>query len=87
MNFIYFYEPSIPKYDALIDSFFRNKYDLNKKYIRVDVNKKAQMKNYPEINYAPCLMVYNRKNENLGEICLNEDTLLNELEKFYSFNI
>lgn len=85
MNFIYFYEPSIPRYDAIIDSFFKKKYDLNKKYIKVNTSKKSHMKNYPEINYAPCLLVCDKNNTYLGEIPLiDESEIISNLEKYYN---
>jgi hypothetical protein len=92
MNFVFFYDPIISNNEALIniiDGYFKTKYDLNKKYIKINVSKKNQLKNY-NINYAPCIVIYSKSNEVLGEISLienNEKNIIECLEKYYNNNI
>ena len=89
MNFMYFYDSSIDDCSMnnntlKIDNFFRNKYDLNKKYTKIDISKHKQAtKNY-NLLYVPCFIVYTKNKTKETTISLLENKFMNEIEKYYN---
>ena len=87
MIFMYFYDSTIESFKnntLEIDNFFRNKYDLNKKYTKIDISKNKQaIKNY-NLLYVPCFNIYNKNKSKETTISLLENKFLNKIEKYYN---
>lgn len=87
MIFMYFYDSTIESFKnntLEIDNFFRNKYDLNKKYTKIDISKNKQaIKNY-NLLYVPCFNIYNKNKSKETTISLLENKFINEIEKYYN---
>ena len=87
MIFMYFYDSTIKSFKnntLEIDNFFRNKYDLNKKYTKIDISKNKQaIKNY-NLLYVPCFNIYNKNKSKETTISLLENKFINEIEKYYN---
>ena len=58
--FIYFYENWCKKYTDMIDLYFKNKYDLNKKYVKVHIKNKKIIEDL-QVTSFPSLKIYNNK--------------------------
>lgn len=84
---MYFYDSTIESFKnntLEIDNFFRNKYDLNKKYTKIDISKNKQaIKNY-NLLYVPCFNIYNKNKSKETTISLLENKFINEIEKYYN---
>ena len=89
MIFMYFYDSSIDdgsmdNKTLKIDNFFRNKYNLNKKYTKIDISKNKQAtKNY-NLLYVPCFNIYTKNKTKETTISLLENKFMNEIEKYYN---
>lgn len=80
--FIYFYEDFCSDITNTIDTFFNNKYDLNKKYIKIKVNNSKKIIQLLDITTYPIIKVY-KNNKSVGEIYCNNNNFNDNLEKLY----
>lgn len=81
--FIYFYEDFCKDITLKIDNFFKEKYDLNKNYLKVKVSNSENIINKLDVTIYPIIKIYKSK-INVGEIYCNNNNLLYNLEKTYN---
>ena len=81
--FLYFYEDWCHSLTEIIDSFFRNKYDLNKMYIKVKVSQSKQIIDKLDIETYPIIKVY-KCQQLYSQIHCNSNSILQNLESIYN---
>ena len=82
--FIYYYDDWCSNKTLEIDNFFKNKYDINKQYIKINVSNSKKLVQEMALTVYPTLRIYN-KDELISEISCNIDNLKDEIEKIYNF--
>jgi hypothetical protein len=81
--FVYFFDDFCQNITDTIDSFFAEKYDLNKIYLKVKVSSSPKIIEELELTTYPIIKVYNNKKV-VEEIYCNSDNRLEILEKLYN---
>lgn len=81
--FIYFYEEWCNNITKIIDSFFKEKYDLNKLYVKIKVSKSKDIIDYLDISIFPIIKIYNSYDFKSTLYC-NCDDLIGKLNIMYN---
>lgn len=79
--FIYFYDDWCIKYTDMLDLYFKNKYDMNKKYIKVHVKNTKIIETLGITSY-PSIKIFSKKE--LYDINCN-DNIIEIINKIYIF--
>jgi len=81
--FVYFFDDFCQEITDTIDSFFKDKYDLNKIYLKVKVSSSPKIIEELKVTTYPIIMVYNNKKV-VDEIYCNNVDRIEILEKLYN---
>lgn len=81
--FLYFYDDWCINTTTLLDSFFKEKYDLNKIFIKVKVKNKKEITDFFDINIYPIIKVYSGYDFKSILYC-NTKKLLEKIEIIYN---
>ena len=79
--FVYFYDTWCKKYTDMLDLYFKNKYDLNKKFVKVHIKNKKIIENLGVTSY-PSIKVY--KKDELYDINCT-DNIIEIINNIYIF--
>ena len=86
MNFIFFYDSNIDtfnSYKTRLTHYFKSKYNLNNKYIEVDISKdKKAITNYI-LTHVPTIKIYDNSQCLLEECSPFNNQYLDIIEKYY----
>jgi hypothetical protein len=81
--FVFFFDDFCQEITTNVDNFFKEKYDLNKMYIKVKVSDAPRIVEELDITTYPIIKIYNHM-KCVGELYCNNDNLLENLEKLYA---
>ena len=82
--FLYIHDTWCSDITLQIDNFFKDKYDLNKNYIKIQVSKKPSLIKKLDITFYPIIKIYHN-NEIISELSCNTLNFIENLEKLYNF--
>ena len=80
-TFIYFYDDWCNEQTEQIDNYFKNKYDLNKMYLKVHIKNKKIIEHL-QVTYCPCIQIYNKKIF-IKDIECNQENTMENINKNY----
>lgn len=81
--FLYFYEDWCNSITPIVDSFFKNKYDLKNIYIKVKVSSSQQIVNTLDIETYPIIKIY-KHSTLFSQLYCNTKNLSQKLEEIYN---
>jgi len=81
--FIYFFEPFCLTTTNLVDNFFKDKYDLNKQYLKIQVSNSKKIIEKLDVTTYPVIKIY-KNNKEISEIFCTNNTFIDNLEKIYN---
>ena len=80
--FIYFFETFCLTTTNLVDNFFKDKYDLNKLYLKIQVSNSKKIIEKLDVTTYPVIKIY-KNNKEIGEIFCTNNKFIDNLDKIY----
>ena len=68
-NIIYIYDKNYQFITNLVDNFFKDKYDLNKRYIKIDADKSKKILTELDVTVYPIILIFNKEDYNMTVSC------------------
>ena len=80
---IYIYDKNYEVITKLVDKFFKDKYDLNKRYLKIDADKSKKILEELDVTVYPIILCYNKEELIMTVSCYIPNFIQN-LEKVYN---
>jgi len=81
--FIYFFDSFCLNTTNLVDNFFKDKYDLNKQYLKIQVSKSKKIIEKLDVTTYPVIKIY-KNNTEINELFCTNNIFIDNLDKFYN---
>ena len=80
---IYIYDKNYEVITELVDNFFKDKYDLNKRYIKIDADESKKILDELDVTVYPIILCYS-KDEFIMAVSCYVPNFIENLEKVYN---